>query len=262
MDGKIVVDQPGLEVAPVADAPEVVEGPIEHKPWGSGTHLGGHSNYQQTPPPGVAFASHHYSPPPPPSAGYVNSDAPQSSWDPSQTSSGYPAASEKPFDDDPRICGIKRRTFWLVVGPFLALLVIGLAVGLGVGLSLGHSSTQSSTSANSTSTSTASATSSAATSTPTVSTIICPGDNTTYYDTDDGTKFLVLCNLDFNSGGGSVDLDHVVTTSIDDCASTCANHSACMGAGWGNYQGTYYCWMKSTLGVTQSASNWYFVVKQ
>jgi hypothetical protein len=102
-----------------------------------------------------------------------------------------------------------------------------------------------------------------ASATPTVSSFSCPSDNGTIYaSTTDSKTFLVRCNIDYNSGGGTQDIDKVVTATAADCANTCAANGACTGAGWGEYYGTTYCWMKSSLGSSQSAPNWYFMVKQ
>ncbi|KAI1858723.1 uncharacterized protein JN550_012473 [Neoarthrinium moseri] len=123
---------------------------------------------------------------------------------------------------EPTIFGIKRRKFWLIFGPLIAVLVIGLAVGLGVGLGASHHSSSSASS----------------------------------------KKFLVLCDLDYNSGEGSTDIGNVETDTVEDCANTCAANGSCVGAGWGDYYGKKYCWMKSSLGKSHFAGNWYFLVKQ
>lgn len=92
--------------------------------------------------------------------------------------------------------------------------------------------------------------------------IKCPDNNNSFYDSTNSAKFVVLCNLDYNSGGGSKDIGSVVTSSVQECADACAANGSCAGAGWGDYYGTTYCWLKSQLGTSQSASNWFFVVKQ
>jgi hypothetical protein len=95
-----------------------------------------------------------------------------------------------------------------------------------------------------------------------VSSITCPSSNGSFYDTSDGTRFLVLCNVDYNSGGGSQDISNPITATVEDCATSCASNGTCAGAGWGDYYGSTYCWMKSSLGTSQSASNWYFMIKE
>ncbi|KAF3009248.1 hypothetical protein E8E14_009781 [Neopestalotiopsis sp. 37M] len=254
--GLEVHEQAGLEVVSEPEAPHVVNGPtVFGKPFDQTQQQ--HQNYAQYG--GAATSPYHEYPQYPQSPPYANSPVhpPQSQWAPSQVGTLGPSASEKGAPEA-TILGIKRRKFWLIFGPLLAVLVIGLSVGLGVGLGTSHSS--SSTSA--ASSSSATATSSTATATATVSAITCPSSNGSYYLTSDDTKFLVLCNLDYNQGGGTEDISNPVTNTVEDCATTCANNGTCAGAGWGEYYGTTYCWMKSYLGTSQSAPNWYFLIKQ
>ena len=42
------------------------------------------------------------------------------------------------------------------------------------------------------------------------------------------------------------------------CIEACAQQSDCVGAGWGNYQGSLTCWLKSYLGRSQGSGQWYF----
>ncbi|KAI0482690.1 hypothetical protein GGR56DRAFT_621183 [Xylariaceae sp. FL0804] len=159
----------------------------------------------------------------------------------------------------------------------LALLVIGLAVGLGVGLGTGKDSSSSTTPAATTTPSSPSpsspstpSSSSSSPSSPSSSPTpapACPGANATTYTTSSGSggaaaSFRILCDVDYNSGGGSVDLAHVVTDTATACLAACAADSSCAGAGWGDYQGQEICWMKRSLAAPQGADNWYFGVKQ
>jgi hypothetical protein len=74
--------------------------------------------------------------------------------------------------------------------------------------------------------------------------------------------FKVLCGLDYNQSGGATDISNHATALVEDCARICASTNGCAGAGWGNYKGTTICWLKSRLGQSQPAPNWFFVVKQ
>ncbi|KAI1465596.1 uncharacterized protein F4812DRAFT_103735 [Daldinia caldariorum] len=168
--------------------------------------------------------------------------------------------SDKPFPPLPSregaLCGLRPKTFWLIIGPLIAILVIGLAVGLGVGLASSHNS-----SSNSDGTPTSSNPSSATTSTP----ITCPQSNGTIYEGAGNEPFLVVCNVDYNSnyaGSGTTDIGNEETSSVEDCIDTCAGNSTCVGAGWGNYEGRYICWMKGKLGSSQGAPNWLFAIRQ
>ncbi|KAK9774886.1 hypothetical protein SCAR479_08441 [Seiridium cardinale] len=252
--GLEVHEQAGLEVVPEPEAPQVLNGPtVNGKPFDQAdyAHPGGLPYEQHDTPVNGGYGQY------PTESPYTASTVhpPQSQWAPSHIGTLGPSASEK-GPSEPTILGIRRRKFWLIFGPLLAVLVIGLAVGLGVGLGTGHSHS-SSTSSSATSTSTTSS----ASATATVSAITCPSSNGSFYEAD-STRFLVLCNLDYNSGGGSEDIGNVITSTVEDCASSCAGNGSCAGAGWGDYYGSTYCWMKSSLGTSQSASNWYFLVKE
>ncbi|KAI0136213.1 hypothetical protein BJ170DRAFT_677094 [Xylariales sp. AK1849] len=246
-------EQPGLEVVPEPEAPQVIEGPTIQKAWDPSNAAGHQYAQQHAPVNGVNGGYAQY-----PQSPYADSTHPASQWSPSHVDTLGPSASEKP--PGPRICGIPRKKFWLIFGPLLVVLVIGLAVGLGVGLGTSHSSGSSATA--SSASATASSTTSSATPTSTVSSIACPGNNGSLYDATNSKEFLVLCNLDYNSGGGSQDIGNVETATVEDCANACAANGGCAGAGWGDYYGTTYCWMKSSLGTSQSAGDWFFVIKQ
>ncbi|ORY66559.1 uncharacterized protein BCR38DRAFT_182946 [Pseudomassariella vexata] len=247
-------EQAGLEVAPEPEAPHVIQGPHVVKTWD--TPVGAPYPQQQ----------HQHVPTSPeygqlsPQAGYLS---PGSGGSPAQFTGSYaPSTPEKSYE--PRIMGIRRRRFWLIFGPLIAILVIGLAVGLGVGLGTSHSTESSATTTTSTlsTTSSTSTTSSSPTATATTQSLSCPSDNATVYTANNDDNFLVLCNLDYNSGGGTTDMSNLVTATAVECANTCASNAGCVGAGWGNYEGSLTCWMKSGLGEPQDAVNWYFMVKQ
>ncbi|KAI1799582.1 hypothetical protein F4811DRAFT_557659 [Daldinia bambusicola] len=158
------------------------------------------------------------------------------------------------------ICGLKLKTFWLIVGPLLALLVIGLAVGLGVGLASSHNPRSDFDSGTPTSSNLFN-TPSATTSTS----ITCPQSNGTIYEGTGNESFLVVCNVDYNSkdaGGGTIDTGNEEKASMEDCIDMCAATADCVGAGWGNYQGHYICWMKGKLGRSHDAQDWLFAIRQ
>ncbi|KAI1103874.1 hypothetical protein F4804DRAFT_308767 [Jackrogersella minutella] len=246
-------EQPGLEVAPEPELPQVVEGPtIIEKPYDGTTQYA----YQQQPQAyqNGFYQNHAYPNDAYPPSGYPQATQPivpaqaQSYWGSSQN--GAQTTEKLVPDSAPpssgMILGLKKKTFWLTLGPLVALLVVSLAVGLGVGMGTQHK--PSSTAAN-------------ATATP----IVCPQSNGTVYQGAGDDPFLVLCNIDYNGNGansGTTDIGNEPTSSIDDCITACSNNSTCVGAGWGSYQGSNICWMKGSLGSSQESDNWFFVIKQ
>ncbi len=90
----------------------------------------------------------------------------------------------------------------------------------------------------------------------------CPLNNNTLYQADFSKSFLLLCGRDYNSNAGSEDLFNQPKATMGECIQTCANNTGCAGAGWGNYQGTMTCWLKSTLGQSNKSPNWYFAIKE
>ncbi|KAI0600334.1 hypothetical protein F4775DRAFT_81002 [Biscogniauxia sp. FL1348] len=219
-------DQPGLEVRPEPELPQVVEGPVVEKP------------YDPQEPREEYEAPQVYNPP-----------STQPGWDASH-GSAYVNGPPPDARADGKILGLRKKSFFLIFGPLLALLVIGLAVGLGVGLGLrnqGSSSTRVLPRSN-----------------PASSPITCPAANgTTYTPAGSDSTFDIICSIDYNSAGGTVDDIHEDTASAEDCIDACNARSTCVGAGWGDYQGSQVCWMKSSLGTPQSATiDWVFAIKQ
>ncbi|KAI1496840.1 hypothetical protein F5X99DRAFT_50227 [Biscogniauxia marginata] len=214
-------DQPGLEVMPEPELPQVVEGPVFEKPYDQG--------YNQN--------THYLSSP----SAYPPSSHP--GWEASQ-SGPYQNGQPPNARTERVILGLKKKTFLLIFGPLLALLVIGLAVGLGVGLGLRNQGSEAATN-------------------PAPSPITCPAANGTTYDAGGDTTFSILCSIDYNSQSGTVDDIHETTNTVEDCISACDARNSCVGAGWGNFQGDTICWMKSSLGTPQEASSdWVFAIKQ
>ncbi|KAF3770193.1 hypothetical protein M406DRAFT_354319 [Cryphonectria parasitica EP155] len=167
-----------------------------------------------------------------------------------------------------RICGLRRKVFWVV----LALVVFGLMVAIAVGLGLGlgeQNNKSSSASSNSTATATSSSTATtlpAATATATATgntDIICPTANETLYTlaTQTSKKFLVLCGRDYNSDNGATDLTSMNITTFEGCLNECGNLDGCIAVGWGNYYGTNTCWLKSGIGTPNQSSDWYAAVE-
>ncbi|KAI1652636.1 hypothetical protein F4813DRAFT_377466 [Daldinia decipiens] len=249
-----IQDEPaGLEVAPVSDLPYVVEGPtIIEKP-----HHGTQYVYDQQIPgfQGMAqqnaYSNGLYS-----SQGYPIHSQGQPHWGGSQDGTYLTDRTLPIASSSKRICGLRVKTFWLIVGPLIAIIIIGLAVGLGVGLATSH---------NSSSNSDATPTSSHPSSTTGSASIACPQSNGTTYEGAGNDPFLVLCNVDYNGnweGSGTTDIGNEETSSVEDCIDMCAGNSTCAGAGWGNYNGHYVCWMKGKLGSPQESPNWFFVIRQ
>ncbi|KAI1761890.1 hypothetical protein GGR53DRAFT_449811 [Hypoxylon sp. FL1150] len=164
----------------------------------------------------------------------------------------------------PTILGLKRKKFWWIFGPLISMLIMGLALGLGLGLGLSHdiSNSNSGATSGSTPTTTSSSSTSSATAAPTP--IACPQANGTTYEATGNEPFLVLCDVDYNgnAGGGTTDIGNEETSTVEDCINACAGNSSCAGAGWGNYNGTDTCWMKGSLGASNTATNWFFAIRQ
>lgn len=261
-------DQPGLEVAPEPELPQVVEGPtIVEKPYDDATQ---HAYEQQPQAYQGAFHQNNgypngaYPPSYPPSSQPAIAAQGQPYWGGSQAGThvteGYPPTSAPPSSGT--ILGLKKRTFWFIFGPLIALLVIGLAVGLGVGLGVSHNSSNSTAT---TPTTTSSAPSSTSSSTAAPTPIVCPSANGTIYQGAGDDPFLILCNVDYNgngAGSGTTDIGNEQASTVEDCIDTCSNNSTCVGAGWGNYNGNDICWMKGSLGTPQDSQNWFFVIRQ
>ncbi|KAK8113759.1 hypothetical protein PG999_005828 [Apiospora kogelbergensis] len=131
--------QPGLEVVPEPEAPQVVAGPDSQKPWdqsspGSLPHHQYHQyhQYQQaTSPIQNGYDQSPYSP----------YQQPQSSHPAMSEWNGTvgPSVSER-APQESTVMGMRKKKFWLIIGPLIAVFVIGLAVGLGVGLGAQHGS--------------------------------------------------------------------------------------------------------------------------
>ncbi|KAK9423330.1 putative Apple domain-containing protein [Seiridium unicorne] len=163
------------------------------------------------------------------------------------------------YDESPRktraggaislTCG-SRKTIILI--GVVVLIVLALAVGLGVGLATRHSTNASERG------------SVPSTSDNTTTGLSCPGSNATYTSSS-GIVFLVVCGIDYNSSGGSVDLFSNNTKTPEHCFNNCARNSSCVGAGygWNTATSSNYCYMKSNLSTPGSAiSNWVFGIAQ
>ncbi|KAH9903562.1 hypothetical protein F4778DRAFT_89544 [Xylariomycetidae sp. FL2044] len=170
-----------------------------------------------------------------------------------------------------RICGIQRVPFLVTLAVGLFLLVVAIAVGLGVGLSLdsrGGSSSSSTTSTTPTPTTGGSTTGSSTiktsptpsfTGTLAAAPVTCPADNGTVYVSAGTSKpFDVQCGRDYSSGGGARDISHMQAATMADCIDACGSQDGCVGVGWGDYEGTLTCWMKSQLGEPNWSEAWYF----
>ncbi|KAK3374903.1 hypothetical protein B0H63DRAFT_260080 [Podospora didyma] len=172
-----------------------------------------------------------------------------------------------------RICGLKRQTFLvvLVIGIFLA--VVGIAAGVGVGVATRKSSdTSTSPPPAATTTPPSPSTTSAAgltipkptaqANTNTNQPMGCPRNNLTLYTSpfDSTRKFELLCGRDYNSDKGTLDMYHSPTDTMDECIDLCAAQPGCVGAGWGDQNGKYSCWLKSHLAEPGWAPLWAFAV--
>lgn len=148
------------------------------------------------------------------------------------------------------ICGLRRRTFWIVLAA-ASVIVIGAAVGGGVGGALSNRSSASATASVSTTTSSALAPASSGDSpsylstTPTTTmppsqsittttlanpteTLLrdCPSSNNSIYDVTFGAdqlRFRKMCSVKLAGGGNNV--VNTPTTSLDHCIDLCAAYN-------------------------------------
>ncbi|RYO74867.1 hypothetical protein DL766_008156 [Monosporascus sp. MC13-8B] len=287
------LSQPGLEVAPESQLPEVVNGPVvfPQRP----------DPFLRVPlsPPRIAL-----SPPVPPKESppvpekgrwdtpeswlnrSVNWVAPVSAFSDyspvSETGSlhfgsrfprtgrSLPAAHATHGNRTFSILGGSRKKFWLVFGPIFAFIAVGLAVGLSLGLSIDirdeaeDASDQDSTLRTAT-TSTAASPTASVLVIPTMP-LMCPEANgTTYQPVIDKDSFLILCDVDYDTdstAAAMIDVDITGLRSVEECIAMCANYSVCVGAGWGNREGRDACWMKGSLGSSKKAPNWFFAIRK
>ncbi|KAI1873973.1 uncharacterized protein JN550_003242 [Neoarthrinium moseri] len=147
-----------------------------------------------------------------------------------------------------RICGLRRRLFWLILCAIL--LVIGIVLGLALGLTLRGTAGSSSTSSPTAGTPTMDPSS---TPSPTLTGMpACPdADGTTYTDPTSNIEFVMECGVTHDGS----DISHHVAYSMDDCVASCAQSSICMGAVWisAGKQGTdnNFCWLHSDMSQEQ-----------
>ncbi|KAI1769984.1 hypothetical protein F4818DRAFT_280441 [Hypoxylon cercidicola] len=191
----------------------------------------------------------------------------------------------RPRGEDVRVCGIKRNAFFIILAIGLFLLVVAIAVGLGVGLGTRKSSSVALDSAPADLGAISSTSSPSTTITPTITSttptsvkasptpsytgvlipgpVICPQDNNTVYVSQGTSKpFNVQCGFDYNSANGARDITHMHQSTMAKCIDACSERAGCVGVGWGYYQGSYECWMKSKLGDPNPSSKWYFAQLQ
>ncbi|TQN71618.1 hypothetical protein CSHISOI_02641 [Colletotrichum shisoi] len=151
-----------------------------------------------------------------------------------------------------KLCGVRRRLCYIIMGVAIVFAVAAIAVGVGVGLALGRRSQSGGSSSGSKTTPESTKT----------ATITCPAsDNSTFSAQDaPARRFRLLCGHDFNSQDGAIDLTSANATTMAACIDLCAAEAACVGAGWGDYYGSHLCWMKSRLGDMNVSGNWLFAV--
>ncbi|CAO2654057.1 Nn.00g107900.m01.CDS01 [Neocucurbitaria sp. VM-36] len=143
------------------------------------------------------------------------------------------------------ICGLRKRTFWIIV--IVAILVVAASVGGGVGGALSSRSSGSSSNSNSVSQSQSSAALDASTTpTPTsaepstsisttqvvgpTTTLLrdCPSSNNSVYSTTFGSttmQFRKACELSFLNANGIDSVVNKQLTSLDDCINACATYN-------------------------------------
>lgn len=183
---------------------------------------------------------------------------------------------EEPDESEPRIFGIRKRMFWVLVALLCAvLLVIIIAVSVGVSMGKKNSGNDSDLSAvtptasSSPQIGTSGATTVTATETTPASTVTttatkeedmkhsstptpkpmpggsaqvdCPAANgTTYQVPGSDKKFLRICGVDYTGSGSrkeATDIGQVQTETMLDCMKNCAGTSGCDACAWGYLDG-------------------------
>lgn len=197
--------------------------------------LGGHSDLEVVPQAERADAQKYpyYSPEPIPIYPNAPTDTHKETWQ------GGVQEQDRPR----KICGLKKRTFWIVL--IVAIVVVAAAVGGGVGGALASRSSNSSSntaqagsqsssgSASSSSTPTPTSTTASVTTTELVgptSTILrdCPSSNDTIYSVVTGTstmQFRKACEISFLNANGIDNSVGGVTSTLDECINRCAAYN-------------------------------------
>ncbi|RYP20831.1 hypothetical protein DL765_002565 [Monosporascus sp. GIB2] len=165
----------------------------------------------------------------------------------------------------PRIWGIKRGAFFVVLAIGCSLMVLGIATGVGVGLLLrnttpSETSNPSSSSTTTTATSTSSAATPSFTGTAVLAPVTCPENNNTVYVTagDAPKPFNVECGRDYSSDDGARDMaNRRDVATMAECIDLCGNRAGCVGVGYGDIGGVWTCWLKSQLGQPNWSGEWY-----
>ncbi|TEA12235.1 hypothetical protein C8034_v006228 [Colletotrichum sidae] len=185
---------------------------------------------------------------------------------PPPSSSTPPLPLPKTPSGERRKCGLRRRTFYIIMAVVLVFVVAAIAIGLGAGLAFAGRRKDGSSSGSSgfvpPSNPPFPPFGAGDFETTKTANITCPkSDNTTFAAQDNPARhFRFICGHDYNSGEGSIDLAQQNTTTTAACIDLCAAKSECVGAGWGDYYGNHVCWMKSKLGRPNVSGNWYFAV--
>ncbi|RYP91571.1 hypothetical protein DL770_002285 [Monosporascus sp. CRB-9-2] len=155
----------------------------------------------------------------------------------------------------PRILGIKRGAFFVVLAIGCFLMVLGIAVGVGVGETSDPSSPTTTT-----------ATSTSSVPTPSFTGIVvsapvtCPENNNTVYVTasDAPKPFNVECGRDYASEDGARDMaTRRDVATMAECVDLCGSRAGCVGVGYGDFDGAWTCWLKSQLGQPNWSDGWY-----
>ncbi|KAK5664003.1 hypothetical protein OQA88_216 [Cercophora sp. LCS_1] len=207
---------------------------------------------------------------------YDNGPPPQTAHSTVPPTYGYPSPYEQSFDQRPLmpvppappeiqqerlILGLKRQTFFIILAVGIFFTVAGIAAGVGVGVALkgNDAPSASTTSAINTATRVFPLPTAQATTGPTAD-IKCPSNNLTSYisQVNDKKQFTLLCGRDYASQQGSADLFNQATDTMSECIDLCAEQGDCVGVGWGDYRGTYVCWLKKRLAQPGWALAWYF----
>lgn len=133
------------------------------------------------------------------------------------------------------ICGLRRKTFWIVLA-VATVVVVGAAVGGGVGGALSNRSSASASASSSSGVSSTAPTTTVPSSVSITTTTIagptqtllrdCPSSNNSLYEVAFGSdqfEFRKMCSVKLAGTGDNVVNDK--TTSFDDCISRCASYN-------------------------------------
>lgn len=93
--------------------------------------------------------------------------------------------------------------------------------------------------------------------------VTCPQNNNTVYlaaasSSSPSKAFNVECGHDYSSNDGAKDItQRKGVDTMAECLDLCGARAECVGVGYGDFEGTWTCWLKSQLGQPNNSPQWY-----